>query len=149
MAGAPPIRKFVKFVWGDWQTNELWQRILKTALACVIALSFAVIPELGTVYGLNTYLIPMVTVFAHPGQRMGKVIESLVMALLGSLLGLGWSLLGLFLSTLAIGQNPSAASAIRAIFMLVSVLTHGYVRSQTPRLFALYGSSSFLPRLFF
>ncbi|CAH0048766.1 unnamed protein product [Clonostachys solani] len=137
MAVASLIRKFVKFVWGDWQTNELWQRILKTSLACVIALSFAVIPELGTVYGLNTYLIPMVTVFAHPGQRMGKVIETLVMALLGSLLGLGWSLLGLFLSTLAIGQNPSAASAIRAIFMLVSVLTHGYVRSQTPRLFAL------------
>lgn len=135
MAAKSPLQRLVRVIWGNWQTNELWQRILKNSIACTIALSIAVIPRVVAVYGLNTYLLPMTTIFAHPGQRMGKMIESLTMILAGSLLGLGWSLFGLHMSDLVIDYNPPAASSIRAVFLLTCILFHGFVRSKSPRLF--------------
>lgn len=135
MANSSPIRRLVKLIWGDWQTNQLWQRIFKSSLACTIGLIIAVIPQVVAVFGLNTYLVPMTTVFAHPGQRMAKMIESLALILAGALIGLAWSILGLYLSTLVVDYSVPAASSIRAVFMLVSTLVHGFVRSASPRLF--------------
>ena len=66
---------------------------------------------------------------------MGKMIESMVMVIFGSLLGLGWSLFGLHMSDLVIDYNAPASSAVRALFLLSCVLFHGYVRSKSPRLF--------------
>lgn len=135
MAASSPIRRLVRLIWGDWQTNQLWQRIFKSSLACTIALIIAVIPQVVAVFGLNTYLVPMTAVFAHPGQRMAKMIETLVLILVGAFVGLAWSILGLYLSTLVIDYNVPAASTIRAFFMLVSTLAHGFIRSSSPRLF--------------
>lgn len=135
MAAKSPLQRLVRVIWGNWQTNELWQRILKNSIACTIALSIAVIPRVVAVYGLNTYLIPMTAIFAHPGQRMGKMIESLTMIVAGSLLGLGWSMFGLHMSDLVIDDNPHAASSIRAVFLLTCAVFHGFVRSKSPRLF--------------
>ncbi|KND92922.1 putative membrane protein [Tolypocladium ophioglossoides CBS 100239] len=132
MASSNPLRRLATVVWGDWQTNTLWQRILKYSIACTIAVIIAIQPP----FKANaTFLMPMVTVFAHPGQRMGVMIESLLMILFGSLLGLAWSLLGLYLSSLVDDVNPLASYTIRALFLLVCVLLHGYVRSSSPRLF--------------
>lgn len=66
---------------------------------------------------------------------MGLMIESLLMILIGSLLGLSWSLLGLYLSSLVEDSNKPAAYTIRALFLLVCTLFHGFVRSSSPRLF--------------
>ncbi|KAI6785147.1 putative membrane protein-like protein [Emericellopsis cladophorae] len=111
-----PLNKLVHVLWGDWQANQLWQRIVKASLACTIAISIAVVPQVVDVYGLNTYLIPMTVVFAHPGQRMAMMIESLALLVIGASLGLAWALLGLYLSTLATEQNLAAGSTIRALF---------------------------------
>ncbi|POR33031.1 Putative membrane protein [Tolypocladium paradoxum] len=131
MAPSDALRRLITVVWGDWQTNALWQRILKYSIACTIAVVIAILPPF---QANSTFLTPMVTVFAHPGQRMGVMIESLLLILLGSLLGLAWSLLGLYLSSLVEGINPPASFTIRALFLLVCVLLHGYVRSSSPRL---------------
>lgn len=132
MTGPTPLRKLVTLVWGDWQSNALWQRIVKHSLACLLAVIIAVLPRFRA---SSTFLTPMVVVFAHPGQRMGLMVEGLVMILLGSLLGLSWSLLGLRLSGLVADANAPAAYSIRAVFLLVCVLLHGFLRSTTPRLF--------------
>ncbi|PNY29370.1 membrane protein, partial [Tolypocladium capitatum] len=132
MASANPLRRLTTVVWGDWQTNALWQRILKYSIACAIAVIIAILPPFEA---NSTFLTPMVIVFAHPGQRMGVMIESLLMILFGSLLGLAWSLLGLYLSSLVEAVSPPASYALRALFLLVCVLLHGYVRSSSPRMF--------------
>ncbi|KAH7149945.1 hypothetical protein B0J13DRAFT_673709 [Dactylonectria estremocensis] len=134
---AKPAKRLVKLLWGDYRTNDLWQRIVKCSVACAVAVIIVIHPRAVAVFGPSTFLCPMVTVFAHPGQRMGMMIESLLMVLLGSLVGLGWSLLGLYLSSLLLDSNQPAAYAVRAMFLLVSVLFHGYVRSSSPRLFTL------------
>lgn len=77
----------------------------------------------------------MVVVFGHPGQRMGLMIESLLMILLGALVGVVWSLLGLYLAGLVLDCDRSAAYAVRGVFLLVAALLHGFVRSHSPRLF--------------
>lgn len=132
MAAKNPLRTAARVLWGDVQTNQPWQRILKYSIACVGALVLAILPQFK---GRENFLIPMVVVFGHPGQRLGLMIESLLMILLGAFLGVVWSLLGLYLANLVFSENRSAAYAIRGVFLLVAALLHGFIRSHSPRLF--------------
>ena len=61
--------------------------------------------------------------------------EALILAVSGTVMGVAWSLLGIYLSSLVIAQYPPAAYAIRGIFLAVAALFHGFIRSRTPRLF--------------
>jgi len=77
----------------------------------------------------------MTTVFGHPGRRFGQLIEALTLTILGASLGLAWSILGLYLSSLAVSHNPPSAYTIKGFFLGIAVLVHGYLRSYAPRLF--------------
>ncbi|KAK6198318.1 hypothetical protein LQW54_010402 [Pestalotiopsis sp. IQ-011] len=61
--------------------------------------------------------------------------EALFLIFSGTAFGLGWSTLGLYLSSLIYDTNISAAYAIRAVFFALAVIFHGLLRSSTPRLF--------------
>ena len=61
--------------------------------------------------------------------------EALILALSGTVLGLAWSLFGVYLSSLVIDRYPPAAYAIRGSFLAIATLFHGFLRSRTPRLF--------------
>lgn len=63
--------------------------------------------------------------------------EALILTLAGTLLGVAWSMLGIYLSSLTHHRNPPAGYAIRGIFLAIALLFHGFVRSATPRLFIL------------
>lgn len=63
--------------------------------------------------------------------------EALILTLAGTLLGVAWSMLGIYLSSLIHERNPPAGYAIRGIFLAIALLFHGFVRSATPRLFIL------------
>lgn len=54
---------------------------------------------------------------------------------MGTLLGLGWALLGVYLGSLLIYTNAPAAYTIRGLFLVVAFLIHVFYRSHTPRLF--------------
>lgn len=86
-------------------------------------------------FGSAAYLAAIMTVATHPGVRLGQLVESLSLAVAGSFLGVGWSILGIYLSSLVILSSPPAAYAIRGIFLAIGLLLHGYLRSHTPRLF--------------
>ncbi|KAF4446434.1 hypothetical protein F53441_9918 [Fusarium austroafricanum] len=122
-------------LWGAGQTNALWKQIVKCTIACIASVITMTMPGVPAIMGSSTFLAPMTIVFAHPGQRFGTMAESCLMILLGSLLGLGWSLLGLFLSSLALENNEPAAYAIRAMVLIAAAMVHGYIRSSSPRLF--------------
>ena len=97
--------------------------------------SICLIPGSKTSIGKAAYLGAIATVFGHPGRRFGQMAEALILAVTGTILGLSWSTLGLYLSSLVIQDNAQAAYAIRAIFLILAVLLHGFLRSRTPRLF--------------
>ncbi|KAJ2904372.1 hypothetical protein MKZ38_008157 [Zalerion maritima] len=118
------------------RTNNLGRRVLKNTIATTITMIISVIPAVIRVFGPSTFLSPMTTVFAHPGQRLGMMVESQIMILVGTTLGMMWGLLGLYLSNFVFdeGNNPGAYS-IRAVFLVLAILFHGYIRSSSPRLF--------------
>ena len=61
--------------------------------------------------------------------------EALILTLTGTVVGLAWSLLGIYLGSLVVPSNLSAAFAIRGFFLAIALLCHGFLRSHTPRLF--------------
>lgn len=119
------------------QQNHVWQRMVKHTAAVTITIIIVVIPAVRNLYGSSSYLAAMTAVFGHCAQRFGQMAESLVMVTAGMLLGLGWSTLGLYLSSLVFETNEPAAYTIRALFLVMVTIVHGYVRSHSPRLFVL------------
>jgi hypothetical protein len=126
-----------KAIWANLHTNNLWKRMFKNTVATTAAVIIALDPDIVRIYGPAAYLLPITTVFGHPGRRFGMMFEALVLATCGTLLGLGWSLLGVYLSSLIIQQNAPAAYTIRGVFLGLALIFHGFVRSSTPRLFIL------------
>lgn len=117
--------------------NHLWQRTVKHTIAVTIAFAIVVVPALSDSFGGTAFLAPMATVFAHSGRRLGEMIESLGLILAGAIVGTAWSILGLYLHSLLFVGHPVAAYAIKAVFVLLMVLFHGWLRSQSPRIFTL------------
>ncbi|KAI1494320.1 hypothetical protein F5X96DRAFT_617433 [Biscogniauxia mediterranea] len=117
------------------QKNNLWKRMTKNTICTTINIIIGLIPAVIAVYGKSTYLGAMASVFGHPGQRFGKMTEVLSLIVVGSFAGLGWSLLGLYLSSLVYDTNIQAAYGIRAVFFTLALLLHGILRSSAPRLF--------------
>ncbi|KAH7312876.1 hypothetical protein BKA65DRAFT_516816 [Rhexocercosporidium sp. MPI-PUGE-AT-0058] len=129
------VEKRAKAVWTNLLTNHLWERMLKNTLATTIAVILALIPAVVRIYGPAAYLAPITTVFGHPGRRFGMMAEALVLAVSGTLLGVGWSLLGVYLSSLLYDNNAPAAYTVKGLFLVVALMFHGFLRSHTPRLF--------------
>ena len=117
------------------KTNHLWQRLLKNVIATTICAILAVTPSVVSVFGTAAYLAPIVTVFGHPGRRFGQMAEALILAVMGALIGTAWSTLAIHLSSLVVERNLYASYTIKALFLTVSFLVHGYLRSHSPRLF--------------
>ena len=98
-------------------------------------MSIALIPGSENTIGKASYLGAMTTVFGHPGRRFGQMAEALILLLGGTLLGVAWSIFGVYLSSLVIHSNPAAAYTIKALFLALATIFHGFLRSQAPRLF--------------
>lgn len=122
-------------IWENLGKNNLWKRMLKNVITTTFVVSMCLIPGSRTTIGKAAYLGAIATVFGHPGRRFGQMAEALILVLSGTLLGVAWSTLGVYLGSLVIEEHPPAAYAIRALFLAVVVLIHGYLRSKTPRLF--------------
>ncbi len=122
-------------IWENLGKNNLWKRILKNVTATTLLVGISLIPGSRTTIGKAAYLGAITTVFGHPGRRFGQMAEALILVLGGTVLGVAWSILGVYLGSLVIKENPPAAYAIRALFLAVVILFHGYLRSKTPRLF--------------
>ncbi|KAI0196112.1 hypothetical protein EV127DRAFT_122887 [Xylaria flabelliformis] len=115
--------------------SSVWQPLIKNVLSTTITIIIGVIPAIVRVYGKSTYFGAMTSIFGQAGQRFGTMIETLSLIALGTLFGLGWGNLGLFLSNLVHDDNIHATYAIRAIFFALAVVIHGVLRSLAPRLF--------------
>ncbi|KAI1119614.1 hypothetical protein F5Y14DRAFT_9555 [Nemania sp. NC0429] len=116
---------------------SVWQPMLKNVLSTTIVITIAVLPAVVRVYGASTFLGPMTSIFGQPGQRFAKMAETLFLIALGTLFGLGWGNLGIYLSGFVFNINTNAAWAIRALFFVSAVVIHGVLRSSAPRLFQL------------
>lgn len=60
--------------------------------------------------------------------------EALILVIVGTVLGVAWSMFGIYLSSLIYEINSPAAYTIKGIFLVLALLFHGFLRSSTPRL---------------
>ena len=114
--------------------------MLKNAIATTAVVAIAAIPPHSSQWlGPAGYLGTIVTVFGHPGRRFGQMAEALVLIIAGMMVGVGWGVLGLWLSSLlhdeGEGKGEATGFAVRGVFFAVAAMLHGYFRSKTPRLF--------------
>ncbi|OTA59105.1 hypothetical protein K449DRAFT_385138 [Hypoxylon sp. EC38] len=128
-------QQWLSTIKSNLQANNLWKRIIKNTICTTINLIIGLIPAVIAIYGKSTYLGAMASVFGHPGQRFGQMAESLMLITLGTFAGVGWGVLGLYLSSLVYEHNVQAAWGIRAVFFTLALILHGVLRSSTPRLF--------------
>ena len=146
------LRRHVEGPWDHVRSNNLWKRMLRVVMATTIVgmyhlqrfqilwLIFAIAVIVGLIhepnshFGKAAYVSAMISIFAHPGRRFGQLVEQLSLAILGGLLGAALCILGVYLGSLLVHRNETAAYAVRAIFLLVVLLFHGFLRSHTPRL---------------
>jgi RsiW-degrading membrane proteinase PrsW (M82 family) len=74
-------------------------------------------------------------------KSIQRIIDSplpaLILAAVGALIGVAWTTLATYLGSLVHASNPQAMMSIRAVFVVIALFVHGYVRSSTPRLYLL------------
>ncbi|KAM0277116.1 hypothetical protein ACHAQH_006060 [Verticillium albo-atrum] len=133
-SGIAKSRAWSSATWSNLKSNNLWRRVVKYSIATTLTVIIVLIPEVVALFPATTFLAPLTTVFANPGQRMGAMVEGLLLTLVGATLGTAWSTFGLWLSSRLVEDNLQAAFAIRALFLLCAVFHHGYLRSSSPRL---------------
>jgi hypothetical protein len=129
------LREQSNLVWENVVEKGMWRRMLKVVIATTTANAITLIPQVEPVIGKASYLAGIVTAFGHPGRRFGQMAEALILTVLGTILGLGWALLGVYLGSTLIYTNAPAAYTVRGLFLAVAFLLHGFYRSHTPRLF--------------
>ncbi|ROT40724.1 hypothetical protein SODALDRAFT_272691 [Sodiomyces alkalinus F11] len=130
------LRSQCSAIWANLHRDHLWRRIVKFSIATTVALIVVVLPDAVALFGTTAFFALLTTVFAHPAQRMGLMVESLLLIFAGCILGTAWAIFGVWLSSLVLASNVSGAYAIRAVFLLCAVFQHGYLRSSSPRLIA-------------
>ena len=58
-----------------------------------------------------------------------------MLTLVGTVTGVGWSTLGVYLSSLLFSHDASAAYAVKTVFLAIALLVHGFLRLYSPRPF--------------
>ncbi|KAK6518548.1 hypothetical protein TWF506_005686 [Arthrobotrys conoides] len=132
---ADKVKEWFKQLKADLRKDHLWQHILKCSIATECALIICLIPAVALEYGPAVFLGAIVSVFGHPGRNLGAMLETIVFALVGALVGTGWVTFASYISDLIYKKNIENAHAFRAIILVISLLVHGYLRSKIPKIF--------------
>ncbi|KAI9878666.1 MAG: hypothetical protein M1830_000282 [Pleopsidium flavum] len=106
-------------IWENLGRNNLWKRMIKNVIATTAAVGICLVPGARDALGRAAYLAPITTVFGHPGRRFGMMAESLILALGGTVVGVAWSLFGIYLGGLAIQSNSPAALFLCVLLLII------------------------------
>ncbi|ODQ67509.1 hypothetical protein NADFUDRAFT_21746, partial [Nadsonia fulvescens var. elongata DSM 6958] len=120
-------------------------RVIKCCLATLTCFILVLITPIQTRLGSSYFLICICSVLVHPGRRAGAMFEAAFFVSSGCLLGVSFTLLGRFLSQRILGSEQlldpvissgryQGALSLLAIFELIMLIFHGFVKSKTPRL---------------
>ncbi|KAF3925489.1 hypothetical protein AA313_de0202592 [Arthrobotrys entomopaga] len=112
----------------DLRKDHLWQHIFKCSIATTCA-------PVAKAYGPAVFLSSVASVFGHPGRNLGAMFETLIFALIGTLVGTGWVTLASYISDALSKTNTEKAHAFRAVVLALSLMIHGYLRSKVPKFF--------------
>ena len=74
-------------------------KLLKSFLGVLVAYSICLIPASRDWLGRYNYIIVISAIFNHPGRAVGSQVDGAFLTVLGTVAGLGWGSLALYVST--------------------------------------------------
>ena len=115
-------------------TTRAGVRLLKTFLGFFITYIICLIPASRNWLGRYNYIMVVSAIVNHPGRAIGSQIDGAILTILGTVTGLGWGSLALYVST----STPTAQSGyggILATFLVIFAVLIGWLRCIFIRLY--------------
>lgn len=128
---------FRQFLWQQWHevvgfvkqatTSRDGIRLLKTFLGYYIAYLVCLVSVSRHWLGRHNYIMVISALVNHPGRPLGSQIDGALMTIFGTIMGLGWGSLALYVST-STATAKSAYGGVLATFLICFTATIGWFR---------------------
>lgn len=128
----------ISFIFPYGHSPTQLKRLFKASLSTAICFMLPCIDSVDIKLGPSSYLCALISVSMHPGRRLGAMMQSLVIGLLGILVGIPYALFAHFLvrKVYYTTNDIQKAMALYIVFEFFILLFIGYVRSAAPRIFS-------------
>lgn len=128
------LRRFVPQQWKEFaefitqlQQFNLGVRMLKSFLGFFIAYIICLIPVSRDWLGKYNYVMVISAILNHPGRPVGAQLDGAFMTILGTVAGLGWGSLALYVST-STGPARSGYGGVLATFLVIFAAAIAFLR---------------------
>ena len=108
-------------------TSRAGLKLLKSFLGFFICYIFCLIPACRDWLGKYNYIIVVSAIVNHPGRKVGSQIDGAVLTILGTIVGLAWGSLALYVS-LSNATARNGYGGVLAAFLVVFTITFGWLR---------------------
>ena len=115
-------------------TSRAGIRLLKTFLGFFITYIICLIPASRNWLGRYNYIIVVSAIINHPGRAVGSQLDGTVLTILGTVAGLGWGSLALYVST-STATAQSGYGGVLATFLVLFATLIGWLRCVFMRLY--------------
>ena len=109
-------------------------RLLKTFLGFFISYIICLVPASRDWLGKYNYIMVVSAVFNHPGRPIGSQLDGAFLTIFGTIAGLGWGSLALYVST-STATAQSGYGGILATFLVLFAAFIGWLRCVFIRLY--------------
>ena len=117
------VRDFVQKI----TTSRAGVKLFKSFLGFLICYIICLIPASRDWLGGYNYIIAVSAIVNHPGRKVGSQIDGAVLTISGTIAGLGWGSLALYVSTSS-APARNGHGGIIATFLAVFTITIGWLR---------------------
>ena len=115
-------------------TSRAGIRLSKTFLGFFITYIICLIPASRNWLGRYNYILVVSAIINHPGRAVGSQFDGTVLTILGTIAGLGWGSLALYVST-STATARSGYGGILATFLVIFAALIGWLRCVFIRLY--------------
>lgn len=115
-------------------TSRAGLRLLKTFLGFFITYIICLIPASRDWLGRYNYIMVVSAIVNHPGRAVGSQLDGTILTILGTVAGLGWGSLALYVST-STATAQSGYGGVLAAFLVIFAALIGWLRCVFIRLY--------------
>lgn len=123
----PQQLREVKSFFRQITTTMAGIKLLKTFLGFFITYIICLIPASRDWLGRYNYIMALSAILNHPGRAIGSQVDGALLTILGTMAGLGWGSLALYVSTFAT-SSQSGYGGVLATFLVLFAALIGWLR---------------------
>ena len=120
------VKEFQDFIC-QITTSRAGVKLLKSFLGVFICYIICLVPASRDWLGRYNYIITVSAIVNHPGRKVGSQIDGAVLTIFGTIAGLSWGSLALYVST-SDATARSGYGGVLAVFLIVFTMVIGWLR---------------------